>query len=301
MKTKCEYCGGYISDTDETCPNCGAVNPLLVRKIKKVPSTIVELKQWYNKKDFPPSKVTRFFIGENPGFKNSSGIYKSKKTGNTVLYEIDSKGNRIIRYDGKDEAYAVNEFYMQIRETMAQRKEAQLRLSNLPDAPDFNGQNDEELIEPEDYDEVDTGNYIEYKIEVKSSSYSNGFENEEEIRKKAFERMANITESRMKIEHRKRLKYKEEDRKFGFIIAIIVIIFGIFILIVTKLQEPKRGYYYYNGSYYYYQNNEWYEYIQYVGWCEVNAPVLLKGNDDNYYKSKVYSYEYNIEKFKKTD
>ena len=26
MKVKCDYCGSFIEDTDETCPHCGGVN-----------------------------------------------------------------------------------------------------------------------------------------------------------------------------------------------------------------------------------------------------------------------------------
>lgn len=34
MKIKCDYCGAYINDTDERCPNCGAVNNHLQRNAK---------------------------------------------------------------------------------------------------------------------------------------------------------------------------------------------------------------------------------------------------------------------------
>ena len=44
MKVKCDYCGSFIEDTDETCPNCGAVNSHLMRSADGVPKTIEELK-----------------------------------------------------------------------------------------------------------------------------------------------------------------------------------------------------------------------------------------------------------------
>ena len=39
MKVKCDYCGSFIEDTDETCPNCGAVNSHLMRSADGVPKT----------------------------------------------------------------------------------------------------------------------------------------------------------------------------------------------------------------------------------------------------------------------
>ena len=45
MKIKCDYCGAYINDTDERCPNCGAVNNHLQRNANEAPKTIEELKQ----------------------------------------------------------------------------------------------------------------------------------------------------------------------------------------------------------------------------------------------------------------
>ena len=44
MKLKCNYCGSFIKDTDEKCPNCGAVNEHLMRSADGIPKTIEELK-----------------------------------------------------------------------------------------------------------------------------------------------------------------------------------------------------------------------------------------------------------------
>ena len=53
MKVKCDYCGSFIEDTDETCPNCGAVNSHLMRSADGVPKTIEELKAFAKAKNLP--------------------------------------------------------------------------------------------------------------------------------------------------------------------------------------------------------------------------------------------------------
>ncbi len=62
MKVKCDYCGSFIEDTDETCPNCGAVNSHLMRSADGVPKTIEELKAFAKAKNLPLEEM-RFFIG----------------------------------------------------------------------------------------------------------------------------------------------------------------------------------------------------------------------------------------------
>ena len=47
MRVKCDYCGNYISDTDEKCPNCMAPNAHLRRVANEVPQTIEELRNCY--------------------------------------------------------------------------------------------------------------------------------------------------------------------------------------------------------------------------------------------------------------
>lgn len=62
MKVTCEYCGGYMQDTDETCPNCGDANQNLRRGADGIPRTIEELKAFAAEKNLPLSKM-RFFLG----------------------------------------------------------------------------------------------------------------------------------------------------------------------------------------------------------------------------------------------
>ncbi|MDO5573510.1 MAG: zinc ribbon domain-containing protein [bacterium] len=122
MKIKCDYCGSFISDTDEKCPNCGGVNSHLVRRAVGVPKTIEELKTWCTEKNIP-LKDARFFIGEDYRGARAFGIYYDEKTENYVVYKNKSDGSRAVRYEGKDEAYAVNELYQKLKEEILNQKQ----------------------------------------------------------------------------------------------------------------------------------------------------------------------------------
>ena len=78
--------------------------------------TIEELKQWYVDHNLPDENITRFFIGKNYTEKRAFGIYKDEQTGNVVVYKNKDDGTRAIRYEGKDEAYGVNELYIRLKE-----------------------------------------------------------------------------------------------------------------------------------------------------------------------------------------
>ena len=45
MKIKCDWCGSWINDFDQVCPNCGGVNNNYNRHANGVPQTIEELKK----------------------------------------------------------------------------------------------------------------------------------------------------------------------------------------------------------------------------------------------------------------
>ena len=76
MEIKCEYCGSYISEKDEFCKQCGAVNANFKRATDGTPKTISELKVWYASKNLPPQEVTRFFIGVDCKEARAFGIYE---------------------------------------------------------------------------------------------------------------------------------------------------------------------------------------------------------------------------------
>ncbi len=122
MKITCPYCGTLYNDTKTHCPSCGAVNDAVVRTSGGQPITIEELKQWYKDRGLPPYETTRFFIGENYKGKRAFGIYHDKKTGNYIVYKNKDNGQRAIRYEGTDEAYAVNELYQRLKQEIIQQK-----------------------------------------------------------------------------------------------------------------------------------------------------------------------------------
>lgn len=122
MKIKCEYCGSFISDSDEKCTSCGATNNNLKRNANNVPETIEQLKQWYVEHNLPDENITRFFIGKNYTEPKAFGIYKDEDTQNFIVYKNKSDGKRTVRYEGKDEKYAVNELYLKLKEEIINQK-----------------------------------------------------------------------------------------------------------------------------------------------------------------------------------
>lgn len=84
--------------------------------------TIEELKQWYIDAHLPPENITRFFIGKNCKEKKAFGIYKDTNTGHFVVYKNKANGVRAIRYEGFDEAFAVNELYLRLKQEIANQK-----------------------------------------------------------------------------------------------------------------------------------------------------------------------------------
>ncbi len=124
MKTFCDYCGSVIEDTLDKCPNCGAVNQHVMRSGNQVPKTIEELKAFAAEKNIPLEKM-RFFIGIDYREPRAFGIYK-EPNGNCVVYKNKGNGERVIRYQGTDEAYAVNEIYQKMKAELLERKQADI-------------------------------------------------------------------------------------------------------------------------------------------------------------------------------
>lgn len=120
MRVKCDYCDNYMDDTLENCPFCGAQN-LYVRKRSENPRTIEEFEAWYKNNHLPPYEVTRFFIGINYPKPKAFGIYQNAE-GKFVVYKNKADGQRMIRYQGFDEAYAVNELYMRLKAEIVDKK-----------------------------------------------------------------------------------------------------------------------------------------------------------------------------------
>ena len=122
MKIRCEYCNSYIDESEEKCPTCGAPNKDFKRVANQVPTTIQELEEWYKAHNLPPYETTRFFIGIDYKDPKAFGIYKDDKTGKFVVYKNKDTGERKVRYEGKDEKYAVNELYTKLKEEILNQK-----------------------------------------------------------------------------------------------------------------------------------------------------------------------------------
>lgn len=123
MKQKCEYCDTLLEDTQERCPNCGAPNNGYKRESSNTPKTIEDLQNWYEAHHLPPSEVTRFFIGIDCREAKAYGIYRQGDR--FIVYKNKADGSRAVRYDGADEAYAVNEIYLKLKDMISQQKARQ--------------------------------------------------------------------------------------------------------------------------------------------------------------------------------
>jgi hypothetical protein len=112
----CAYCGTALGPGDEICPSCGAPNPHHVpggEAGTRKPRTIEELHAFCESKGMPLEKM-RFFIGINELSPRAFGIYREGDR--FIVYKNKSDGSRAVRYDGPDEAYAVNELYLKLLE-----------------------------------------------------------------------------------------------------------------------------------------------------------------------------------------
>ena len=86
------------------------------------PKTIEELKQWYIDRNLPSENVTRFFIGKDYKGAKAFGIYKDEITEKYIVYKNKADGTRSIRYEGVNEAYAVNELYKKLKSEIYNQK-----------------------------------------------------------------------------------------------------------------------------------------------------------------------------------
>lgn len=132
MKIKCEFCGTMMNDTLDTCPSCGAPNKNVRRSTADQPTTIAALQEWYKSHGLPPASVTRFFIGENCTEPKAFGIYREEETGNYIVYKNKASGQRVIRYQGSDEAYAVNELFQRLKQEITEQKLHQAKTGAVP-------------------------------------------------------------------------------------------------------------------------------------------------------------------------
>ncbi len=137
MKITCPYCNHLFNDTLEKCPHCGSPNSGVVRTSGSQPITIEELQKWYQDRGLPPYEVTRFFIGQDYQSPRAFGIYQDQTTGDYVVYKNKDNGQRAIRYQGTDEAYAVNELYQRLKQEIIEQKQANINRKNSQNNSSF--------------------------------------------------------------------------------------------------------------------------------------------------------------------
>ena len=111
---KCPFCGAAVRSDEKVCPGCGSANEGYVEDTVRTvyqPKTIEELKEYCAERGMPLLKM-RFFIGENYQQPKAFGIYQDKDR--FIVYKNKANGERAIRYQGPDEAYAVNELFTKL-------------------------------------------------------------------------------------------------------------------------------------------------------------------------------------------
>lgn len=115
----CGNCGGQYDDDANFCPHCGAENP--GRKIPaELPKTIDGLKEFCAAHGLPLEQM-RFFIGEDRKEPKAFGIFRNSD-GQFTVYKNKADGSRAVRYQGYDEAYAVNEIVQKMKSEIALRR-----------------------------------------------------------------------------------------------------------------------------------------------------------------------------------
>lgn len=120
MKITCKYCGTLFDDVEEKCPHCNGENPNVRKGDINNPTTIEDLKEWYEQRNLPPYDVTRFFIGIDTKEARAFGIYKEGDK--IVVYKNKDDGKRAVRYEGTDEAFGVNEIFMRLKQEIVNQK-----------------------------------------------------------------------------------------------------------------------------------------------------------------------------------
>ena len=109
---KCPFCGGTLLSNEKNCPHCGGKNANYVEDTPRRifhPKTIAELKEYCAERGMPLLRM-RFFVGQDYREPKAFGIYKAGEN-RYVVYKNKADGTRAVRYDGPDEAHAVNELF----------------------------------------------------------------------------------------------------------------------------------------------------------------------------------------------
>lgn len=125
-KSLCEFCGHYVKDIEEKCPNCGAPNRNHLKVSSNMPKTIDELNRWYKSSNLPSEKITLFYIGKDLDEPYVLGIYE--KDNIFIVYKNSDTGIRDILYEGDEEWYAVSIYYNKLQQEVKYLKISASRL-----------------------------------------------------------------------------------------------------------------------------------------------------------------------------
>ena len=200
------------------------------KQASKQPLTIEELRQWYIDRHLPPENVTRFFIGKNIREPKAFGIYKDAN-GNFVVYKNKANGERAVRYQGRDEAFAVGELLNRLKEEILRRKSK----SAVPSTG--NGSDAAYLQHGHDGSSQ--------RSAATSTSNSSAIEN---LRDGCILGAGNLRDGCS----------TGGSRKGCFLGGIIAAVLALFIGIFGN--SVPNGYYQYNDNYYYHLGSAWYIY-----------------------------------------
>lgn len=120
---RCPRCGALVLPQEKFCAQCGAslqeatsasgtpAEPRTAPPIMDKPDSIEALKAYCDAKGMPLEKM-RFFIGQDYRQPRAFGIYFDGDS--FVVYKNKADGSRTVRYQGPDEAYAVNELFQKL-------------------------------------------------------------------------------------------------------------------------------------------------------------------------------------------
>lgn len=316
MKIKCSYCGNYLSDTAERCPNCLAPNANLKRVGNEVPQTIDELKEWYVAHNLPDENVTRFFIGKDIKEARAFGIYKDDKTGNFVVYKNKDTGERAIRYEGKDEAYAVNELYMKLKEEILHQKSNNILKHSVASDGNFisNKRNSGETVKlimilyvVASVLSLMGGIFNSPTWMNEGYYFNNANEQVYYLENGYYCRKSNINSCSWYKYDQENISWSEnsdvldakEMKHVGYSWNDRAITkYNVEVKKSLKDEEwykelhpptPERGYYSYNGNVYYYYNNNWYEYSNNEWRSSIVPSHDVKMDPKSYYDSSATS------------
>ena len=267
---KCEYCDSTISTADQTCPNCGAANPLYVIDTDRIitdPQTIEELQEYCAERGMPLLRM-RFFIGEDTKEAKAFGIFRDNH-GDIVVYKNKADGSRAVRYKGKDERHAVNEIYGKLLEECHNRgiypdgKSNATYMSGGKSSGNTRTYNslgiDESLYKPSN----------SYRSR-KSNSNGNG----------------GLSSNFSSYSGRNSGKKLGGNRLF-FLIAIIITMVAIAVIASKNYNHPS-GYYQYDDTMYYHMGDNWYYYDNNADdWYYADESTV----DDIYDSGREYYYD----------